>query len=355
MYELKLGEIKDIYNDGRSSPAIPRNIPSVAGRILWARQLSRCIEKPMEIFRLRRKVITHEQMQKCIKTYNALLNVFTHYEMIYHKAWFDTAAVVRLALTSPLLLKHTKTNRYIVNFDPYIQRVFRETEYISRLNFQVPDFIQMTTFCRDKIITSFDNIKQLIEQNDRVRDSVPALFLNLMKAAFAKLQVAFQPCLSIIIWNSLEIPQVCQHIQQVINDVGIFIKEVKDIKEARVDDIFQKIAHMEIIKLHDHASSPEKLVADNISFANAMALELELKSASAEKAVITIINKCLSLIVAPEIEDIFNWLDPERASKLVGSEAGVVKDYTEASTEIFVSVIVLLFSYFYRDVLQAGL
>ncbi|XP_063992717.1 dynein axonemal heavy chain 8 [Diachasmimorpha longicaudata] len=323
MYESKIESIRDIYNEDRSSPAIARNIPPVGGRILWIQQLTRSLEKPMELFRLRRKVITDDHMQRCIKIYNALINVFTHYEMIYHKAWYNSAAIVRLALTSPLLLKHPRTNRYIVNFDLYIHRVFREAEYLSRLNFEVPPFIQMTNFCKDRIVLSFETIKQLVEENDRVRESVPDLFLNLMKPAFARLQGAFQPCLSIVVWNSLGISQVCQSIQEVLRDVEIFVKEISDIKEARVDEIFQRISETSIIKLDDHALSPEQFVVDNVNFGSAAGIDLELKSVAAEKAVITIINKCLGLIASSEVqEDLYDWVNPERMSKLVGPEMG---------------------------------
>lgn len=86
--------IRDRYNEDRSSPPLPRNIPPVAGRILWIRQLYRRIEAPMEIFKKREKVIIHERMQRCIKMYNALVRVFVHYEIIYHKAWYDSTEIV---------------------------------------------------------------------------------------------------------------------------------------------------------------------------------------------------------------------------------------------------------------------
>lgn len=94
MYEKEIGLMRDRYNEDRSSPDLPRNIPPIAGRIIWIRQLSNRIEGPMEIFKQRERVITHERMQKCIKMYNALIRVFVNYEIIYHKAWMDSAQVV---------------------------------------------------------------------------------------------------------------------------------------------------------------------------------------------------------------------------------------------------------------------
>jgi len=97
MFHQEIENIRDRYNEDRSDPPMSRNIPPIAGRILWIRQLYRRLEVPMDIFRLHPKVLVLEPMQKCIKIYNALMSVFTHYEKIYHKAWYDAANIVSLS------------------------------------------------------------------------------------------------------------------------------------------------------------------------------------------------------------------------------------------------------------------
>lgn len=94
MYQQEIEDVRDRYNEDRSDPPVPRSIPPIAGRILWIRQLYKRIEVPMNMFRSHQRVITKEPMQKCIKTYNALVAVFIHYELIYHKAWYDSADIV---------------------------------------------------------------------------------------------------------------------------------------------------------------------------------------------------------------------------------------------------------------------
>lgn len=93
-YKREIEETRDRYNEDRLDPPLPRNVPPVSGRIFWIRQLYKRVECPMKIYKTRPRVITHERMQKCIKIYNALISVFIHYEMIYHKAWYDSADVV---------------------------------------------------------------------------------------------------------------------------------------------------------------------------------------------------------------------------------------------------------------------
>ncbi|XP_015117111.1 dynein heavy chain 5, axonemal [Diachasma alloeum] len=180
-----------------------------------------------------------------------------------------------------------------------------------------------------KLVPMYESKIEAIRDIYNEGRSSPAIARNIPSVAGRILWV--QQLSRFIIWNSLGIPQLCHRIQEVLRDVEIFVKEVNDIKEARVDEIFQRISETAIIKLDDHALSPEQFVADNINFGNAVGVELELKSAAAEKAVITIINKCLSLMASPEVEgDLYDWVDPERMFKLVGSESGNVREQMEA-------------------------
>lgn len=74
-----------------------------------------------------------------------------------------------MALSSPLLVRHPKTNRYVLNFDPYITEVIGESEHMSRFGLSVPDFIQIITFCKDKILSSCEIVKRLVEKNHEMR------------------------------------------------------------------------------------------------------------------------------------------------------------------------------------------
>lgn len=158
------------------------------------------------------------------------------------------------------------------------------------------------------------------------RKSIPILFLNLTKIALVNLEIAFQPCLSVITWSSLKISQVCANIEEVIQDTQIFVKEVRDMKEARVDEVFESIAETMLLELDKYPKSPEQLFADTLAFRDKAATDLEIKSSAAEKAVVMIINKFMELITDPTVQDVkYNWLDPEKVHKQVGSETRLIK------------------------------
>ena len=50
-YAKDLEKVKKTYQNDRMDPVLPRNVPPIAGRISWARQLYRKIETPMKTFK----------------------------------------------------------------------------------------------------------------------------------------------------------------------------------------------------------------------------------------------------------------------------------------------------------------
>lgn len=99
MLEDEIEKVRDTYNEDRSDPPVPRNIPLISGRILWIRQLMKRIDVPMDIYKSRPRVIAHERMQRSIKMFNALMAVFIHYEWLHHKAWRESTEIVSFFFT----------------------------------------------------------------------------------------------------------------------------------------------------------------------------------------------------------------------------------------------------------------
>lgn len=226
LFQNEIEVLRDKYNEHRQNPAIPRNMPPVSGRVMWIRQYYKRIEEPMEIFKTKHRVMRHRKAQKCIQMYNALACVFVHYEQIYHRAWFDHIGQVRCGLSAPVIIKHPKTKRYVVNFDPYIAESIRESEYAYKLSLPVPDVGQIIVFCKDKLLNSFEVITALIERNDAIRTTIPKLFIPLMRCQLLKMENAFMPGFSAITWTSMKIPEFCAEITKTLDYMEMFVKEV---------------------------------------------------------------------------------------------------------------------------------
>ncbi|KAI8438606.1 hypothetical protein MSG28_011048 [Choristoneura fumiferana] len=323
-YTGEIESIRDRYNEERENPELPRNMPPVAGRIMWIRFYDKNIQHPMNEFQKHDEVITHMNTQRCIKLFNVMYIVFTEYELIYHKAWAENVGQVRLGLIAPLLIRHPVTNLYIVNFNVYIPECIREVEYMWQLGLSVPDSAQVVAYCKDQILGNCERIKQLVERNNQIRRSMPKLYLPLLRAQLVKMEKAFLPGLSTITWTSLEIPAYCTAIETVLDEVDLFVKEVVDMKEARIDAILQSITKTLLVYLPELAVDPSVFYEENLTRRDEIAADLQQKSWNAEIAVIELIHKFLDSVPSKQIQDLKNnWLDPEKALKQVTSATRV--------------------------------
>lgn len=69
-YGQELAAVQETYENYKNSPPIARNMPPVAGNILWSRHLLRRIEGPMERFHAYPGVLQMKESRMLVKTYN---------------------------------------------------------------------------------------------------------------------------------------------------------------------------------------------------------------------------------------------------------------------------------------------
>ena len=56
-YGRDLESVRKLYQKGKDDPPVMRNMPPVAGKITWARQLYRKIDTPMRAFKRKPEVL----------------------------------------------------------------------------------------------------------------------------------------------------------------------------------------------------------------------------------------------------------------------------------------------------------
>lgn len=131
--------IKRLYNTHRSDPPVPRDVPPVAGKILWARQLSRKLQEPMDIFMTKPECMRSDEAKKVIRNYNQTMKALVNFEVLYHHAWVQTADACCTLLQVPLLVRHPeRKEELLVNLDPMVFELIHEASYIRKLDLEVP-------------------------------------------------------------------------------------------------------------------------------------------------------------------------------------------------------------------------
>uniref|UniRef100_A0A8C2T2W8 Dynein heavy chain 5, axonemal-like n=1 Tax=Coturnix japonica TaxID=93934 RepID=A0A8C2T2W8_COTJA len=108
-YSQDLDFVQKLYQEQKENPPIPRNIPPVAGKIMWAQQLYRKIDHPMRFFKKKPTLLKTLEMKKVAKSYNKMAAVLLEFELIYYRAWCRFADQARNALYAFLLVRHPET------------------------------------------------------------------------------------------------------------------------------------------------------------------------------------------------------------------------------------------------------
>ncbi|CAE7456979.1 ODA2 [Symbiodinium sp. CCMP2592] len=145
-YGQELEALKDFYEKHRVSPQIVRNMPPVAGNIMWSRQLLHRIMEPMQKFHHNPLVVAGgKEAKRVIKVYNKMAKTLVEFEIVWHQAWVSSIETTKAGLNATLLTKLPEDQKsYYVNFDPEILQLIRETKCLDRMgHVEIPESARM--------------------------------------------------------------------------------------------------------------------------------------------------------------------------------------------------------------------
>ena len=125
----------------------------------------------MNAFEQNKEILKYPEAKSIIKSYNKSSALLIEYEILYHRAWLRQVEAIVSGINSTVLIKSQDGNDYLVNFDPEILTLIRESECLKRLSLDVP------TEAED-LVAREDNFK---ENYDRLNVNFTFFYLKLAK------------------------------------------------------------------------------------------------------------------------------------------------------------------------------
>jgi len=183
----------------------------------------------MDIFIANKTILQYPEAKKIIKNYNQLSKVLLSYEILYHRGWHRQVNVVATGIHSSILIRvnrddllsaglitttgsssivtsTSQTNpEYLVNFDPNILELIRETQCLARLGLDIPQEAAILAQREDILKRHYQDLTQLIEKNKRLREKIKQPFEALLAPKIHRLNDIIKPGLTSITWASLTI------------------------------------------------------------------------------------------------------------------------------------------------------
>ncbi|XP_027868438.1 dynein heavy chain 5, axonemal [Xiphophorus couchianus] len=290
-YGRDLEMVSNVYAEQKSDPPIARNMPPVAARIMWARQLYSRIRAPMDLFEKREGVLATSEAKKIIRNFNRVAGILLEYEIMYHHSWMKKMEYARAGLKASLLVRPSVTGQLYVNFDPEILTQIRETDCMKRMNLEIPPFGVLLQQKQDILKKHYDKLQLMMSENTRVRAKIQPVFEQLAMPHVAKVDETIQPGLTFLSWTSLSIDKYLSRIDKALADLELLIDRVNDLVEFRIDAVLQEMSVSTLCVLpEDQPITCEEFVKTTRDLCIKQAQKLHLKSTLVEEATNELIN-----------------------------------------------------------------
>ncbi|KAM4633147.1 dynein axonemal heavy chain 5 isoform 2-T2 [Polymixia lowei] len=293
-YGRDIEMVSRIYTKQKLDPPVGRDLPPVAGRILWARQLYRRIQEPMDLFQQHPGVLSTPEAKRIIRNYNRVAEVLLEYEMLYHHGWMKQMEEARVGLQASLLVRSPETGELFVNFDPEIMTQIRETNCMMRMKLEIPPFAALLQQRQDALKMNYNKLQLMLSENSRVRSKIQGACEQLVIPHVAKVDEAILPGLTSFNWTSLNIDKYLSRINTALADLELLMDRVNYLVEFRIDAVLQEMSGATLCLLpEEEPFTCEGFVQTTRDLCIKEAQSLHTKSSLVEEAANELINMLL--------------------------------------------------------------
>ncbi|RLN86351.1 hypothetical protein BBJ28_00004571 [Nothophytophthora sp. Chile5] len=248
-YGLDLSHVQELYERHRHDPPVARNLPPVAGNILWSRHLLRRIEEPMRKFESNPTVLSTKDSKKIIKTYNKVARTLVAFEYLWYEAWCRSVDGARAGLHATLIIRHPETGRLFVNFDKEILQLIREARCLDRMGIEVPENARMVMLQEEKFKAYYNDLSYALHEYDRVTAKIIPVTEALLRPHLEDLQQKLRPGLVTLTWTSMNIDAYTAVAHGALQRLEELISSVLDAIENRIEKNLKVVAKASLVHL----------------------------------------------------------------------------------------------------------
>jgi dynein heavy chain len=261
-YSTDLETVQRLYEKQKASPPTVRNAPPVTGNVMWARQLMRRIEKPMEQFKENTMLMSTKESKKHVKVYNKIARTIIEFETLWHLAWTKGIEAAKSGLQATLIVRHPATDRLHVNFDREILQLLRETKCLMRMGQEVPESARMVLAQEDKFKLHYNLLSHAIAEYERVMAGILPIVEPLLRPHIAELERVIQPGMLNLTWTSMNIEAYLYAFHAELMRFDDLVVKIKDNVDNRLMRNLKIVSNLELINLPvDESFTLDKFVA----------------------------------------------------------------------------------------------
>ncbi|XP_078399005.1 dynein axonemal heavy chain 8-like [Cetorhinus maximus] len=263
-YAGELMFVNKHYQINKEDPPLARNMPPIAGKILWVRQLFRRVHEPIDYFYKSSDILKSPQGMSIVRKYNKIAYVLVKFEVLYHKAWTKEISAMRYILQATLLIRDPETGKLYSNFDHRILEILREAKCMLKMDLEVPELARRLLKTENMLKANSSNLESVLHAFKSVCQGIPSEFVALMTPKIKKIESVLRQGVTLLNWSSLTLEQFFSDANTAIDELIAFLKTLIDLREMHIDEVLYEISQKIIINLpEDHTLTMENMLTYN--------------------------------------------------------------------------------------------
>lgn len=250
-YKREIDNIQNIFESGRSSPKLQRNMPKIAGRIKWAKHLFNRIYPYINNFK-DISIKERSETELSFMTTNTLLYSYIILNEKFFEQFVETA---KNKLNAPLLIV-SETQGPRVNLDLYVLQLIRETKCMLRMNCNIPEAAKIILLQEDKFKKYYNELNFFIKEYNRILAPIIGTEAqNYFKSHIMDLNLKIQPLKTTVNWSSMNIETNLIGVFSTLQKLEYAISQFQDILKNRVHRNMNAIKTIDLLYVPEDSRS----------------------------------------------------------------------------------------------------
>ncbi|KAI9144584.1 dynein heavy chain and region D6 of dynein motor-domain-containing protein [Paraphysoderma sedebokerense] len=270
-YSKEVDNIDDMFKKHRDNPPVYKSQPRVAGSISWSRSLFHRIKKTIIRFQSLQEMLQSEQGRTVTKKYLTTAKAMRQFEEDLYQGWVQQIESNSLQYLKSFVLAKDNTSqptkigisfgtdntlngtevvnieRYIVNFKPELSDIIKETRYLDKLGFVVPETAINVALQQEKFSAYVENLNLMLKHYNDTIDRLDNAERKLLTNHVNELRRVMKPGLTRLNWTSLGIPDFISRCNQEINRFTSVVNQIRK-NSSNISHIVDQIASASLVK-----------------------------------------------------------------------------------------------------------
>ncbi|PNH08033.1 Dynein-1-alpha heavy chain, flagellar inner arm I1 complex [Tetrabaena socialis] len=248
-FAREIEQTADIFEKNKDAPPVTKNQPPVAGAIKWVRSLLERLKRTMtKLLSTEEEIIRTTEVGQAVE---AKFKAFARSVMLTEKKWYsgwsDTInAVAMQHLKQTIFRRNPTNNRVEVNFHTDLVRLIRETRYLDRMGFPIPEIALNVALQEDKFLLWLEGLNSMLAKYYECIDQLSPVERELMERKLEELEGCLQPGFTILNWNSLGITEFIGACNKAIATFQQLVKQVQK-NSGIIEQVVYAIAGAQLV------------------------------------------------------------------------------------------------------------